>query len=147
MRQRGALQLQLRAVDAVTQRRVLQSDRRARIQSTPQTDVARPFQNIQSADLNTLSQTFSVIATDLVQRSSPGGSLVHVLDDHHLRPPQPTVSEPIHIPITPVSAPQLPVNPTVQVPHSFECLCDGPNGNHLVHVPMSLRARTSALDL
>ena len=67
---------------------MLQSDRRARTPSTPQTDVARPFQNIQSEDLSTLFQTLSVQATDLVQRSSPEGSLVHALDDHHLRPPQ-----------------------------------------------------------
>ena len=94
MRQRGAHQLQLKAADAVTQRKILQTERRARIQSTPQTDVARPFQNIQSADLNTFSQTFSVIATDLVQRSSAEGSLVHALDDHHLRPPQGTQAVP-----------------------------------------------------
>ena len=67
---------------------MLQSDRRARTPSTPQTDVARPFQNIQSEDLSTLFQTLSVQVTDLVQRSSPEGSLVHALDDHHLRPPQ-----------------------------------------------------------
>ena len=67
---------------------MLQSDRRARTPSTPQTDVARPFQNIQSEGLSTLFQTLSVQAADVVQRSSPEGSLVHVLDDHHLRPPQ-----------------------------------------------------------
>ena len=33
------------------------------------------------------------------------------------------------------------------LPQLFEESCDGPNGNHPVHVPMSLRARTSALDL
>ena len=66
---------------------ILQSDRRARTPSTPQTDVARPFQNIQSEDLSTLFQTFSVQATGPVQRSLPEGSLVHTLDDHHLRPP------------------------------------------------------------
>ena len=34
------------------------------------------------------------------------------------------VSEPIHVPITPISAPQFPVNPTVQVPHSFGNVSD-----------------------
>ena len=87
MRQRSAHQLQLRAADAVTQRKMLQLDWRARIQSTRQTDVARPFQNIQSADLYPLSQTFSVITANLVQRSLSRGSLVHALDDHHLKAP------------------------------------------------------------
>ena len=36
----------------------------------------------------------------------------------------PIVSEPIHVPITPVLAPQFPVNPTVQVPHSFGIVSD-----------------------
>ena len=36
----------------------------------------------------------------------------------------PAVSEPIHVPITPVSAPQFPINPTIQVPHSFGIVSD-----------------------
>ena len=36
----------------------------------------------------------------------------------------PAISEPIHVPIAPISAPQFPVNPTVQVPHSFGIASD-----------------------
>ena len=36
----------------------------------------------------------------------------------------PDVSEPIHVPITPISAPQFPINPIVQIPHSLGIVSD-----------------------
>ena len=63
-------------------------DRRARIQSTPQTDVARHSDHPVRIS-SSLFSTFSITATHPVQRSSPEGSLVHALDEivtppHHL---------------------------------------------------------------